>query len=316
VRRDSAQAKTIVIRQAANGLDVSGRQLEEWDRDDLLPLPGISPAEERWHYAALIELNKGRMTADAKALALARRHRLGCNRFRDAMMRACVPGCESVADFVAGVGPEPLEPIDTDTDKGDEELHTLAQEWEGPAGLSELIDEVSASFRPEAGAAPVIDPVTYSGSGLDPGQEAPEQVAESFVLNIGAAVFGSGIYSDEPFVSLAGGELDEHQEQLVDALGDGGLSDGIVQLFVSAPVSTLVAVTALMGRMMGNFPTVKEEQKDRFAAVMTPGFLTWLMKLGPDVAAEMLRRIFEPEPDQTELSLAAPPAHSQPLSAL
>ena len=275
--------------------------MEKWSQEALLPLPGTSLIEERRHYAALVEMNKGRMTADAKALALAARHRLGCDRVRNAMLRACVPGCESVADFVAVVGFEPLEPIDTDTDEGDEELHTLVHESESLPGVSDLMAEVFASFQPEAGAVILPDPATYKGTGLDPGQETPEQIEDSFILNSAAAVFGPGTYSDDAFVSLAGGELDEHQEQLVETLESGGVLDGMVPLLVSAPLSTLLTWTALARRILNNFPKVKEEQKDRLAAGMALSFPAFLVKLGPEVAAEMLQRIFELGSGQTEL---------------
>jgi hypothetical protein len=300
MRRDSPQAKAIIARHASE-VGFTPYQLEKWSQEDLLPLDGTPPAQERRHYAALVEMNKGRMSADRKAFALAANLQLGCDRLRDAIARAHIPGCESAADYASRIGPAPPEPIDRDSDEGNEiiegyqfAVQTAELEGQGPEGLPELLGELSSWFQPENGAAPVFDSCAYSGSGVKPRQVPPEQIRDSFDINVFAAAFGGGIYDGEAFVALAGKSgLSKAQGEILDTLSDGwNMFDDANRLLISAPVQALADGAFFARKMMAEVPKMTDNQKDAMAAMSAPAFLALLLRLvrfAPAAAIQMAR---------------------------
>lgn len=215
MRRDSVFARELVADAKARGIALSGRQLESWSHEDLLPANADGMSRDRL-LAHLEEVSKlyrsGPGPADRTALILAARG-FGCERLRDAVARGFGASTPNELGGLARAAADELP--NSESDKGSREIERQVRallEASGdrdiPRPFRDLMSLVDPAIRQEVGRRPIIDPVT----------EQPDSPATA-LIDILTWMLGSG-FSHKPLDAdvtiILGNALFGEQRELSD----------------------------------------------------------------------------------------------------
>lgn len=287
MRRTSQQAQLLVAALAAEGVEVTGRRLETWSQQGLLPPASTSherTVEHCRHLASLLGPGKGNASQDGydrAALALAGRG-FACDRYRDAYCRAI--GYSSAAEHREKVAADgPGESVRTVSDDG-----SLAVEQFGDTLIRVATDATlttTPALRTVApvmktllgGAKPQGDPVT--------GRTETKQNTVSDAANgLSALVIADMPASTASYAALTGQRLDEMEAtessqlgMVTEAIG-GNFGSDVEQVTATASVRDL-AEAASMARSMFLASYPDDESTDILAGMMAPGVLTLIRRL-------------------------------------
>jgi hypothetical protein len=296
MRRNSTRAQQLVLLLSKAGIRVSNRRLEKLSQNGLLPLDELTSAQIAGHFAVLVEVYRGGPgAADRAAFALAYRG-FGCERLRDAIVRELSPQFGTASALAAHLEATEPEWVDAESDEGLAEIEAAVDWMESgkmPEQLRWIVGMLVLMFDPKYGLArPVFDQAAYSGSGLEPAQDTPEQIAHSYFTNMIAAGIGDGIYDDTAIMAiLADAEEDAAIRAVPRVLTRGGFFREADQVLVEAPIQRLVVGTLLCRAFVCYVPNLSDDQRTTAAAAMAPGIIALFDRIiedSPSAAAELL----------------------------